>query len=348
MIRICRTFPPWNIIRYNALGSSGDELYGTEPTSYYVINLLLTMNVAWPLALVSIIVYLIDVLRGVASVHIGVCLFSLMTWLAILFSRPHKVSKLYNHGMRFMPSQEERFMYPAYCLIALAAGYAVTRLLLFVNYLPHVFMRRKEKVPVSNSFFCRLLRVLLIAVLALFGAGRVLALKNNYQGYLELWKSAGKVISANPSSSISVCMGGDWYTFPSHFFLPNAASLNYVSDNFHGLLPQHYSTTNGTSCEPTQPFNDRNEEQTERYLEIKSCDYVVNLSPRSETTIQDMTPLQRALLFDNSPFQVLATSNIIDPQNSPTWSRVVYIPYVSNRNNMYLRYVLAGKQSHTV
>ena len=92
---MCRTFPPWNIAWYNAIGGSGDELYGTEPVSYYIINLLLTMSVAWPLALLSIIVYAVDALRGVAFVQIGVCLFSLMTWLVVLFFRPHKVSKFY-------------------------------------------------------------------------------------------------------------------------------------------------------------------------------------------------------------------------------------------------------------
>ena len=237
-------------------------------------------------------------------------------------------------------------MYPVYCLIALAAGYAVNRLLCFVDYLLYSLMRRNAKSPVAPSYLSHLLRVSLVAVLVLFGVGRVFALKNNYQGYLQLWKSVGSLISANPSSSISVCMGGDWYTFPSHFFLPDAASLSYVSDNFHGLLPQHYAAENGTSSEPLQPFNDRNEEQIERYIEIKSCDYVVNSLPRPGTNVQDMTPVQRAILDDSSSFRTLAVCEIIDPQNSPTWSRVVYIPYVSKRKNKYVQYVFAGKYSN--
>ena len=87
----CRTFPPWNIARYNAIGGSGDELYGTEPASYYIVNLLLTMNLAWPLAVVALGVYIVDMIRGVASVQVGVCSASLVSWLVVLFSRPHKV-----------------------------------------------------------------------------------------------------------------------------------------------------------------------------------------------------------------------------------------------------------------
>ena len=39
-----RTFPPVNILLYNALGGHGDELYGTEPMSYYLKNLLLNLG----------------------------------------------------------------------------------------------------------------------------------------------------------------------------------------------------------------------------------------------------------------------------------------------------------------
>lgn len=132
--------------------------------------------------------------------------------------------------------------------------------------------------------------------------------------------------SAN-SSELTVCMGGDWYTFASHFFLPQktftlvtnhttvmkglesstfvhseghttSVNLQYVSDNFHGLLPAHFQSNDesavcssefgwldslrntrwsksGTFSHPTAAFNDRNSEELDRYVDIAQCDYIV-------------------------------------------------------------------------
>jgi hypothetical protein len=46
---IFSTFPTLNILLYNTLGGSGDELYGVEPPSYYIRNLFLNLGIAWPL-----------------------------------------------------------------------------------------------------------------------------------------------------------------------------------------------------------------------------------------------------------------------------------------------------------
>ncbi|KAI0683754.1 Alg9-like mannosyltransferase family-domain-containing protein [Cytidiella melzeri] len=46
---------PWNIVEYNVLSSNhGPNLYGTEPLSFYVNNLLLNTNVALPFAVLSL------------------------------------------------------------------------------------------------------------------------------------------------------------------------------------------------------------------------------------------------------------------------------------------------------
>lgn len=50
-----------NIVLYNVLGGPGPDLYGTEPWSFYVKNLLLNFNVAAVLAIfglpLSVIIY---------------------------------------------------------------------------------------------------------------------------------------------------------------------------------------------------------------------------------------------------------------------------------------------------
>lgn len=100
---VVRTFPPLNILLYNAISGNGDELYGIEPASYYVKNLLLTIGLSFPLALLEIGLFTLDVFyHTLASrenldssrmlTEFGVCMCAVL-WAGVLFSRPHKVAK---------------------------------------------------------------------------------------------------------------------------------------------------------------------------------------------------------------------------------------------------------------
>lgn len=106
------TSPTLNILRYNAIGGSGDELYGVEPVSYYVRNLFLNMGLSWVLVLLSpAVVLLLALLRWLTgyrrymlsnsaddvsrkdSFMLKTVLYSqALLWMGVLFSRPHKVS----------------------------------------------------------------------------------------------------------------------------------------------------------------------------------------------------------------------------------------------------------------
>jgi alpha-1,2-mannosyltransferase len=115
------TIVPWNIVAYNVFSSDrGPDLYGTEPVAYYIHNLLLNMNVALPLALLSLpallITYFVDRKRlgdrvgperSSAYTLMTMRLLPMYIWLAIFASQPHK---------------EERFMFPIYPLICFNAA----------------------------------------------------------------------------------------------------------------------------------------------------------------------------------------------------------------------------------
>lgn len=112
-----RTSPSLNILLYNAIGSKdGDELYGTEPASYYIINLLLNMGTAWIFVLLSPMITILRyiVLKTVScnitasitttsavttttsacssTTKMSVMYMQAFLWLLVLFSRPHKVT----------------------------------------------------------------------------------------------------------------------------------------------------------------------------------------------------------------------------------------------------------------
>jgi alpha-1,2-mannosyltransferase len=143
---------------------------------------------------------------------------------------------------------------------------------------------------------------------------------------------------------LTVCTGREWYSFPSHFFLPTHAQLAFLNDNFHGLLPQPFAPDNGTFADPIQPFNDRNEEEPSRYVRLADCDYVVLL--HSERVEDEPRALHAAIddaSGDTSFIQVAAT-RVIDPVLSiSSFGRAFYIPFFSSMKNKFQQYRLYEK-----
>ena len=184
-----------------------------------------------------------------------------------------------------------------------------------------------------------------------------------------------------PLTPLTVCMGGDWYTFPSHFFLPKNVRLEYIRGSFHGQLPQHFSITRGTSAIPLQQFNDLNKEEESRYVPLSSCDYLVAII-ESETDnhseleddsqfesedksvgslsqflgINQMQAVKKdGKIFefkseginedsDNSRFQYLFSSRIINASKSQSViARAYFIPGISGIRNSYNSYTAFKK-----
>ncbi|VDK31269.1 unnamed protein product [Anisakis simplex] len=83
------------------------------------------------------------------------------------------------------------------------------------------------------------------------------------------------------TSSIHVCVGKEWYRFPSSFFLPNGVvdrrgrkwktELNFVKSEFAGLLPKPFNEAfvlpNVTRIVPTE-MNDLNKEEPSRWVVV--------------------------------------------------------------------------------
>ena len=108
--------PPHSILLYNIGGGpegADDTLYGVEPWSFYLKNLLLNFNAALPLALgLPPAIALLPWPRWSPRAKREALLFTspAYLWLAVMPSRPHK---------------EERFLFPIYPLLCLAAALTV-------------------------------------------------------------------------------------------------------------------------------------------------------------------------------------------------------------------------------
>ena len=294
------TSPTMNILLYNLKGG-GDELYGVEPAGYYIRNLFLNMGIAWPLAIACPVFVLRSLLHArlevdtqpdsapntLISPYLLTLYASALLWLGTLFNRPHK---------------EERFLYPIYPILAVMAAQSAVQLIdMLGGILASILRCRTGDVPSLDVMFSKKPRnqagqgvsivaalkhlglVSCLIVTVSIGFSRIYSNINNYSGYMELWRDLGQALETRHADKpIRVCTGGEWYYFPSHFFLPQHARLEFVRDSFHGQLPQPFRESGwknwaGTWEEPQQPFNKLNQEEPSRYVDLTTCDFVVAL-----------------------------------------------------------------------
>ena len=227
-------FPSLNIVLYNVISGHGPELYGTEPWHFYILNGILNFNLVFVLVLSSpVIAGLSYVLRHklpavwqnsrVWKYFFG-CGMAVAIWFGILFTTPHK---------------EERFLFPVYSLLILVAA-ASLELIMQCG----TIVSAKIFGLVSAK---RNMSVVLLALLALFaavGSSRTLALSKFYNAPMEVFSKlqmeAGSNETTLPKEGINVCVGKEWYRFPSSFFLPDRWQLQFIQSDFKGILPKPY------------------------------------------------------------------------------------------------------------
>ena len=82
------------------------------------------------------------------------------------------------------------------------------------------------------------------------------------------------------NNPINLCIGKEWYRFPSHYFLPDGVRLRFLRSDFNGQLPKyflekiHVDSDNKTKLSSEREgtwklqegFNDRNLEEMDRYV----------------------------------------------------------------------------------
>ncbi|KAG9351484.1 hypothetical protein JZ751_022734 [Albula glossodonta] len=257
---------PLNIILYNVFTPHGPDLYGTEPWHYYFVNGFLNFNVVFVLALLSLpLTALMEALLQRFNVqNLGrpywLTLSPMYLWMLVFFTRPHK---------------EERFLFPIYPLICLCGAKCYH--FLFQRY-------RLEHYTISSNWLA-LGSVLLFAVLSL---SRSVALFRGYHAPLDLYPEFHRIakdptIHTVPEGRpVTVCVGKEWYRFPSSFLLPKNWQLQFIQSEFRGQLPKPYAP--GPLATQTLPnhMNDQNLEEPSRYVDIKHCHYLVDVDTEIE------------------------------------------------------------------
>lgn len=315
---------PLNILLYNVFTPHGPDLYGTEPWPFYFINGFLNFNLVFGLALLSLpLTALMETLLHRFNVqNLGrpywLTLSPMYLWMLVFFTRPHK---------------EERFLFPIYPLICLSGAVALSSLQKCYHFL---FQRyRLEHYTVSSNWLA-LSAVMVFAVLSL---SRSVALFRAYHAPLDLYPEFHR-IAKDPSlhsvpegRPVSVCVGKEWYRFPSSFLLPHNWQLHFIQSEFKGQLPQPYSL--GPSATQMIPanMNDQNLEEPSRYVDLRQCHYLVDLD------IEEETPLEPRY-SSKEEWNIIAYKPFLQASRSSSIFRAFYIPFISDHHTTYRRYVI--------
>ena len=150
-------------------------------------------------------------------------------------------------------------MYPIYALLCTTAASVTITLDDYITTILSSIFTRVGTAPRKKGTLGLICYAAILAAL-LCSTSRIESNRVNFGGYITLWSNFGEVISiknerqmkkipvssSSSSSSVSVvnklvCTGAEWYSFPSHFFIPSNVQLAFVRDSFHGQLPQPFS-----------------------------------------------------------------------------------------------------------
>ncbi|KAK3939054.1 Alg9-like mannosyltransferase family-domain-containing protein [Diplogelasinospora grovesii] len=309
----------WNIVKYNIFSETGGpELYGTEPWTFYFKNLALNFNIWFILALSALPLFLVQKMfsRSPQTFQSGlrpvVFLSPFYMWLAIFTLQPHK---------------EERFMYPAYPFLALNAALAMHILLsAFGHSDPKTLV---GMIPAKLKLFVVGLTMLLSIDI---GLARIWGLYSAYSAPLSLYSPLNEDGVGGPGDS--VCFGKDWYRFPSSYFLPRDMHAKFIRSEFRGLLPGEFSEArtgfgfwSGTWLPPLG-MNDRNEEDLGKYVDLKTCAFLVDTQypEQQKQPGWKAPPNEPDYVADTEHWQEVKCLPFLDAASTSFLARALWVP----------------------
>uniref|UniRef100_A0A1B6CT78 Mannosyltransferase n=3 Tax=Clastoptera arizonana TaxID=38151 RepID=A0A1B6CT78_9HEMI len=306
---------PLNIVKYNVFSSHGPNLYGTEPWYFYLMNGFLNFNFIFLAALVTPFALIIVKFfvskdknyRNPQCIPYWLSLQPLYLWLCVFCFQPHK---------------EERFLFPVYPLICLCG--AIT-----VDCLQKLWFKTMVRSGVHYLQHTMHIITPIMVVSCLLGLSRTFALYKGYHAPMDIFMELNKLTVEGDISTeqkINICTGKEWYRYPSSFFLPSENwHLQFLESEFRGQLPQPYSILENGSMIVPPNMNDENREEPSRYVNISTCDYLVDLDNGVET------PREPNYSQQTDKWTVVKGIPFIDAARSNQLLRAFYVPIVWER-----------------
>lgn len=313
---------PVNIVLYNVFKKDGGpSLYGTEPFTFYIFNGFLNFNVIWLMSLLTPLAIVVAYFAVPAknkqttlTLPYYLSLAPFYLWLVVMMLQPHK---------------EERFLFPVYPMISLCGS-------ITLDIFQKIFFRLRTsimKINIATHYLnhTTFLAVFVVIVSVLFNVSRILALHRNYSAPMDTFMelSTSRDILEDPTSKepINVCIGKDWYRYPSSFFLPSTKySIRFIKSEFRGMLPAYYSNEENATQIAHSYFNDMNRENPFMHFKnIEKCDFMVDLDLKAKKN----PPLEPNYSADTENWKILKKLPFLNAQQSHPIYRAFYVPFVS-------------------
>lgn len=307
---------PLNIVLYNVFGGEGEgpEIFGVEPFSYYVLNLLLNFNGMAVLGFMGVLLTL-------QFNKNWLCINGpLLLWSFIFGSQPHK---------------EERFLYPVYGLILINAAITINLIMSTSNKVfLQVLSKRLVCIIVNAARVVFILATLVVSIL------RIINLVENYDAPLGVSRALFVEVpqEMETKTPINVCVGREWYHFPNSFFLPENYRLRFVKSGFDGLLPGDFQETGSlfdlTSYVP-QEMNNKNHFVESMVIPFEQCHFYIDNSGKTNGFEPNLIDPVNISVFESS-WEMIRCQKIINPDgNHEGIGRLLYVPQILRQ---YIKY----------
>ncbi|GMN54385.1 hypothetical protein TIFTF001_023505 [Ficus carica] len=292
-----------NLLVYNVAGGGESHLYGTEGPLYYLRNGFNNFNFCFVLALVFLII--LPIVRKKYSLDLLIVVSPTYLWLAFMSLQPHK---------------EERFLYPIYPLICVAASAVIES---FPDFFRDKYDPNKNYVLVMIA---KTLRPVVLGLILSASHARTFSLINGYSAPLEIYKLLEH--HDDVGTGAVLCVGSEWHRFPSSFLVPDyIGEVRWIDDGFRGLLPLPFNSTLGGTAAAPPYFNNKNKASDEQYLRnIETCTLLVELH------LSRPYPYRGS---DMSTWEVIGALPYLDRELSPPLYRSFFIPYLWQYKNIF-------------
>merc|ERR1712228_219620 len=348
---------PLNIFLYNLSIFKNDDdeqldgqnLYGVDDWKYYAKNLTFNWNIAYLLAMAAPFACNIFVLmiwnkkkksknRGRAARGTRCCSKYLNLFRIGGDSNSAIVGRLIHCMLPFwiwylffmqMPHKEERFMFVIYPFIALNAALTLTQFRM-------IRISENGKIFGFDVYKVNFIKIVIgninfgvIAVFVMLCLSRTIGQIIYYRAPLDIWYKTGEYIRMHDGMS-NICVGKEWYRIPSSLFVSDVGKIKWIRSGFDGELPAEFEGTDFVN----QPFNDKNKMEESRFVDVKVCDYIVDLW-ESNKVING---------YDVANYEVIEKVKFLDRGMTSGIFRSFYVPILSDRNAVYANYVLLKKK----
>lgn len=130
---------------------------------------------------------------------------------------------------------------------------------------------------------------------------------------------------------LRLCYGKEWHRFQGHYLVPEHVTVDFIKSGYNGTLPRHFDPSVGgisslwmrekTRMVPSD-LNDLNLEEPSHYVDVNTCDYLVEL---------------------DLPLHLPSPSSIYEPRyaiDTAAWDRVACFPFLDTQHSSLLTRVL--------